>query len=203
MGCSSSKKEADELVISGPELIQHPSLSKCPTLRMPTSRMMSGRLSNSSTDELDMRRSGWANKEDSEVSMLLADRAAAHNLHGISDHIETTQVAYFADVALLKRFLRVAPELLLLPWEYMRAMGALRVLDPRRAVFTFFSHQWQSQPHPFPDLLQISEHLNAIETPYMWCDWYCVPQWSRKPGCASTILHLFEQTMSSFHVPPP
>ena len=51
-------------------------------------------------------------------------------------------------------------------------------------------------------LKQLSEHMHMIVTEHLWCDWYCVPQWSR-----STKLNLpdplaimiFHTTMNSFH----
>ena len=55
--------------------------------------------------------------------------------------VDSSIVAYFADVTILQYFAVAAPELLLLPWEYMRAMGVLQLRDARRTDYTFLSHQ--------------------------------------------------------------
>ena len=84
--------------------------------------------------------------------------------------------AYFADVAKLRHLAATAPELLLLPWERLRAMGVLVFQHPAQTSYTFLSHQWEHYSHPFPDLLKITEHLDLVTTPFLWLDWYSVPQ---------------------------
>ena len=93
-------------------------------------------------------------------------------------------------------------ELMLLPWEYQRAMGIVKPANPMTVKYTFLSHQWETPGHPFPDLKQLTEHLDSITDPLFWCDWYCVPQWSRNtdpyPPDPMAIT-IFLTTMKSFH----
>ena len=136
--------------------------------------------------------------------------------------------AYFADVGMLRRFACECPELLLLPWERMRAMGVLAWKNPVETDYTFLTHQWEHPTHPFPDLLQITEHIDLICTPYLcthriearnqagdietslitrlwfrarrWLDWYSVPQWSRACEPPDPLaIQIFGSTMKSFH----
>lgn len=79
--------------------------------------------------------------------------------------------AYFVDTKLAAYFAANYPELLLLPWERMRAMGVVKLLNPVDTEYTFLSHQWQTPEHPWPDLLQVTEHLKYIRTPWIWADW--------------------------------
>ena len=94
------------------------------------------------------------------------------------------------------------PQLMVLPWEYQRAMGVVKLANPMTLRYTFLSHQWETLRHPFPDLKQVTEHLHNLTDPYFWADWYCVPQWSRNTSpypadpMATTI---FLMTMKSFH----
>ena len=117
--------------------------------------------------------------------------------------------AYFARTSTLKALAQNSPELLALPFEGMRAMGVLERLDPKDCVYTFCSHQWESPEHPFTSLLQITEHIDLVETPYVWVDWYCCPQWSRTGKLTHSISEetldksmpqrVFESTMNNFH----
>ena len=95
------------------------------------------------------------------------------------------QFSYFADVKMLQFFSDHYPVLLLLPWDILRKMGVLKVRDPTKAKFTFISHQWCTREHPFPDALQMTEHISGVTTPYIWLDWYCAPQWTRLAGTRS------------------
>ena len=113
-----------------------------------------------------------------------------------------TGFAYFCHTATVQKILKIAHELMLLPWEYQRAMGFIKALNPMVTDYTFFSHQWEARDHPFPDLKQLSEHIDAIQTPWFWCDWYCVPQWSRNPDpypVDPLAVTIFLTTMKSFH----
>ena len=49
--------------------------------------------------------------------------------------------AFFADVPMLCYFAENYPELLLLPWERLRAMGLLVYRHPAEVEYTFLSHQ--------------------------------------------------------------
>ena len=35
---------------------------------------------------------------------------------------------------------------------------------------------------------QVTEHIKYIRTPYVWIDWYCVPQWSRLSASPDGLL---------------
>ena len=94
-------------------------------------------------------------------------------------HLEV-RIGYFCDSAIFRKLTTKHLELMVLPWEYQRAMGVVVLADPMTIAYTFISHQWESPEHPFFDLKQITEHLDLIADPYFWCDWYSVPQWSRK-----------------------
>ena len=50
-------------------------------------------------------------------------------------------------------------------------MGVVKLLNPVDTEYTFLSHQWQTPEHPWPDLLQVTEHLKYIRTPWIWADW--------------------------------
>ena len=78
--------------------------------------------------------------------------------------------AYFVDTVKLQYFAQHFPSLLLFPWERMRAMGILQLRNPTETEYTFFSHQWQTPGHPWPDLLQVTEHIESVRTPFIWCD---------------------------------
>mmetsp|Transcript_40171 Transcript_40171/g.106300 ORF Transcript_40171/g.106300 Transcript_40171/m.106300 type:complete len:622 (+) Transcript_40171:27-1892(+) len=108
----------------------------------------------------------------------------------------TSGYHYFVDVLLIKRLAVGSSELLLLPWEIMRKMGVLCRRQPAVTEYTFISHQWQHISHPWPDLLQLTEHMHLIRTPFAWVDWFCVPQWSR--GNSSIADCIFTATMASF-----
>ena len=114
----------------------------------------------------------------------------------------TTHFGYFCNTAMLKRCIIMYPELMLLPWEHQRRMGTVTAADPAKLTYAFVSHQWETPEHPFPDLKQVTEHLAAVKDAYIWLDWYCVPQWSRKASpypedpLAVTV---FLMTMQSFH----
>jgi hypothetical protein len=90
--------------------------------------------------------------------------------------------AYFAKTDRLKHFAEHSPDVLKLPWERMRAMGVVELRRVTKTEYTFLSHQWQHPSHPWPDLLQVIDHIADVETPYVWADWYCVPQWARTEG---------------------
>ena len=109
---------------------------------------------------------------------------------------------YFCETASFKKLISKFPQLMLLPWEYQRAMGVVKLADPMALKYTFLSHQWETLTHPFPDLKQVTEHLNSLQDPYFWADWYCVPQWSRNadPYPADPVATtIFLMTMKSFH----
>ena len=140
----------------------------------------------SSTRSAGKRRSsliGPGGKRRSSI-ITYSTQAISDMLRGILSRAETrgidpakiapTEVnrAYFANVPMLKYFAKYHPALLLLPWEVMRAMGVVQARDSMRTRYTFFSHQWQTSTHPFPDLLQLTEHLDGITTTWMWLDWY-------------------------------
>jgi hypothetical protein len=76
-----------------------------------------------------------------DVARLTAKRAETRGVDLQKIGGNKQQRAYFADVGLLRRFSVEAPELLLLPWELMRAMGVLHSREPARTDYTFFSHQ--------------------------------------------------------------
>ena len=71
------------------------------------------------------------------------------------------RLAYFCDTGRVKSLAGMYPELLLLPWEHQRAIGVVSPRDPMKTEYTFITHQWQTLAHPFPDLLQITEHLRG------------------------------------------
>jgi hypothetical protein len=100
----------------------------------------------------------------------------------------------------LRRLAQSATELLLLPFEGMHRLGVLKHVDPQRVAYTIFSHQWETRDHPFTDLAQVAENLHCVRTDFLWCDWWCAPQWSRK-GAAddSMAMNLFRNTMRTFH----
>lgn len=91
-------------------------------------------------------------------------------------------MAYFAKTELLQEYARSNPAVLKLPWERLRAMGVVELRRVTKTEYTFLSHQWQHPSHPWPDLLQVTDHIADVETPYVWADWYCVPQWARTDG---------------------
>ena len=108
--------------------------------------------------------------------------------------------AYFVNREKLMFIASRYPSLLLFPWERMRAMGILELRHPVYTEYTFFSHQWQTPGHPWPDLLQLTEQLDSVQTPYIWFDWFCVPQWSRTSDEPDPIaIQIFLVTMRSFH----
>lgn len=105
---------------------------------------------------------------------------------------------------MLRYLARECPALLLLPWEMMRKIGVVVRLNVFDAHYTFISHQWEQRASPFaPPAAKICEHIEAIETPWVWCDWWCVPQWSRGDGWVGgpdlLSLSIFKATMASFH----
>lgn len=82
--------------------------------------------------------------------------------------------AYFVNTKKLQYLAEHHPNLLLFPWERMRAMGVVELRHPVSTEYTFFSHQWETAGHPWPDLQQVLEHINQVTTPYLWADW-CAP----------------------------
>ena len=111
-------------------------------------------------------------------------------------------MGYFMDSKKAKDMLDQFSVMMLLPWEHQRAMGVVAVGNPLAIEYTFFSHQWESPEHPFPDLKQLIEHMPLIVTNHFWCDWYCVPQWSRSTMLQSPdplAVMIFKTTMKSFH----
>mmetsp|Transcript_30507 Transcript_30507/g.64211 ORF Transcript_30507/g.64211 Transcript_30507/m.64211 type:complete len:171 (+) Transcript_30507:511-1023(+) len=86
----------------------------------------------------------------------------------------------------------------------MRRMGAVvrkRITDTR---YTFISHQWEQPTCPFGnEPAKLTQHLHLVTTPYVWIDWFCTPQWSRRAdwtgGPDRLSECIFETTMSSFH----
>ena len=75
-------------------------------------------------------------------------------------------LGYFYDTDKVKWMLSNYPLLMLFPWEYQRAMGLVKAANPMALEYTFLSHQWETPGHPFPDLIQISEHVDKILTPW-------------------------------------
>lgn len=112
--------------------------------------------------------------------------------------------AYLADTKLLIYVSRNFPQLLLLPWEIMRKMGFVSCHTVSQQPYTFLSHQWEQADSPFlSDVSQIIEHIDLVETPKLWCDWWCVPQWSRRNdhicGPDEKAQIIFQTTMATFH----
>ena len=112
------------------------------------------------------------------------------------------RMGYFMHTDQAKAMLEKFSAIMMLPWEHHRAMGLVQSANPLATQYTFFSHQWECPEHPFPDLKQLSEHMHMIVTEHLWCDWYCVPQWSRStklslPDPLATMI--FQTTMNSFH----
>jgi len=173
MGCGASAEAREKYVVAGEEEI--------PLERATSQKNISWkRKSTDPTADIQMKQQQHASKRG--INLALVD---------------SNMRAYFADVAILQYFVITSPELLLLPWEYMRAMGVLQLRDPRRTDYTFLSHQWQLPVHPFPDMKQLTEHLDRVSTRFLWLDWFCVPQWSRDWSAVSQSI--FAQTMVSFH----
>ena len=79
-------------------------------------------------------------------------------------HMET-HLGYFCDTDMAKKFISKYSDLMLFPWEYQRAMGIVKLANPMALRYTFLSHQWENSGHPFPDLKQVSEHLQGQPRP--------------------------------------
>ena len=71
-------------------------------------------------------------------------------------------MGYFNQTKVSKWMLKEHPELMLLPWEYQRAMGLVYNLNPMLYKCTFISHQWEMPAHPFFDLRIIDPHVVGI-----------------------------------------
>jgi len=111
----------------------------------------------------------------------------------------STRMGYFVHTKTATKMLKLAPSVMLFPWEIQRKMGVVKMLNPMLIEYTFLSHQWETPGHPFPDMQQLTEHLHAVTTEYFWLDWFCVPQWSRTDEWLDPIaIMIFEVTMRSF-----
>mmetsp|Transcript_35040 Transcript_35040/g.73677 ORF Transcript_35040/g.73677 Transcript_35040/m.73677 type:complete len:748 (-) Transcript_35040:2-2245(-) len=153
------------------------------------------------------RRRGHVSRSSGSPSELAPDSPSLERVRQrglLPKLVEGLGACYFADVRMLRYFVKNAPEMLLLPWEMMRRFGVVTRREASKTVYTFISHQWQSASNPFADCLEkITGHVSLINTPYVWLDWWCVPQWSRLPDAAggpdSRANLIFASTMASFH----
>ena len=58
----------------------------------------------------------------------------------------------------------------------------------------------QLVPSREPSACGQTENLDGVTTPWIWVDWYCVPQWSRQTTPPDSIaVRIFSVTMANFH----
>ena len=116
--------------------------------------------------------------------------------------IFVTFPAFFAETGQLKYFAQNYPELLLLPWEIMKKMGVIRLVNPQSIEYTYLTHQWDTAVHPWSDGSKLVENIGRVSTPYVWVDWLCAPQWSRLPSSPEkdeVACLIFKNTLRSVH----
>ena len=82
--------------------------------------------------------------------------------------------AYFARVTTLRRIAVVAPQLLRLPWRYMRRMGVLELRLPSQTVYTFLTHQWEAREEPQLRTVAHRPPRSDFSRRLGWAFWACL-----------------------------